>query len=175
MKKIYILIIAGLLFFYNMAYADKYIRIAAIDFEYIFKKYTATKNIRRKLASIRKKISKEIRQKKRNLKSLIYLFNREKNRLSDLERRWRLSEIEINKAKLIERIRYLRRRLKRYERRISMPFITEIFLAARKISKKYGFLIVIDKKNILSVDARHDISKAVLGFLERRLRGYHRE
>jgi Skp family chaperone for outer membrane proteins len=159
----------------SISQADRYIRVASIDFGYIFKKYSGTKRVRSKLDKIRKSLSVKIKQRKQEINRLEYFYNLNKSGYTEFENRWYLAEIKIKKAKLNEEISTVEKKLKILERRLSRPLVTEIYLAAQKISRRYGFSIVLDSKYVVVADARHNLSEFVLVYLERKIRGHERE
>ncbi len=174
MKKNLLIILFLLLNISNM-YPDRYIKIASIDFGYIFKNYSATKLVRLKLKRLRNKVLQRIKRERNQLKKLIYNYKRDKKRYSELEKRWRFSEIKIKRARLTEKIEYYKNRLKIIEKKYTINFAREIYLATKKIAKKKGFSIVVKKNVILHADGRYNLTQFVLNYLERKLRGEKRE
>ncbi len=174
MKKKILITILILTLFTN-TYADRYIKVASINFEYIFKRYSATKLVRKKLLRLNAKVKKRIDKRKYELKKLQRIYNLNKHRFSELERRWRFSEIKIKNEILKNKINHYKKLLITIERKYTYSFVREIYLAAKKIARKKGFSIVLTKKAILHVDAAHNLDKYVLLYLERKLRGERRE
>jgi Skp family chaperone for outer membrane proteins len=168
-------ILTFLLIFISQMNADRYIKIASIDFGYIFKKYTATKTIRKKIDRLRKKVKNFLDKDRRQLKQLIKDYKRKKYKYTEMQKRWYYSKIKIKRFKLIQKMNYYRARLKKIERRLTLDFIREIYLAAKKIARKKGFSIVVRKNVILHADERHNLTQFVLNYLERKLRGERRE
>lgn len=169
-----LLIIVILLNITNI-YADRYIKIASINFEYIFNNYSATKLIKRKLKSIGAKIDKRVSKIERKIKLLVRTYNRNKHRYSEMERRWRFSEIRVKRAKLSSKKQYYSRRYRQIYRKYTINFYREIFLAAKKIAKKKGFSIVVKPYVFIKVDKKHNLNPYVLNYLEKKLKGTRRE
>ena len=163
------------LLFSNSVFADRYIKVAGIDFAAVFKRYSATAKVRAKLESIRKEVAQIIAKERRNISELENRFRKNINTRSEMEQRWQRSEIELLKAKLADKIQYYNSRLLSIENKMTLPFVTEIYLAAKKIAEGYGYSIVMHHNRFVKLDLQYDITNAVLLYLERKLRGEVRE
>lgn len=175
MKKLVLILLLLLLFFNLNLNADRYIKIGTIDFAYIFNNYTGTRQIKNELNVIRKQILHKIEKNRDNIKKLQLEYKTLSYKFSDMEKKWRFAELELNRTRLEEQIERFRENIANIENERTMPFKTELYLAAKKIAEQRGFSIIIDKDAFIGVDEMHNISNHVLGYLERKLRGELRE
>ncbi len=162
MKSNFLLVIVLSLISTGLLFSQENSKIAVVDIQLVFNTYIQTIKPLAELKKIRQQYQDEITVEENKINELEKRFEAKKLTLSDQDFKRILAIIELKKEKLNTLVNKRNLQLKKMEIKLRRPILKKIRLTIEKIRKEKGYLIILNKADVVAYSPKIDITKEII-------------